>query len=259
MWQGPMTQTREARAQVLARIVADLQRTYGDAIIVIALYGSMARNEDLPFSDVELFCVVRDEEVDHSHEWVYGAGKAEVNILSDDAAQRDAALLDSDWAQWKGQFLHARCLFGDAAYLDELRNLVFAPPAAEFHQLLEEMIVGELYEWMGKLRNAQQVGNDAAIPPLAVHFVEHLAQILAIAHRHCYTTGSRTLADSLTLARRPAGYDELCGVVMRGALSDSAHVAAQIEACWHGVAAWAKEEGLAFLEHGDGCWPSAWH
>ncbi|MCB0064453.1 MAG: hypothetical protein KDE19_20150, partial [Caldilineaceae bacterium] len=139
------------------------------------------------------------------------------------------------------------------------RNLVFAPPAAEFNQLLEEMIVGELYEWIGKLRNAQQVGNAAAIPPLAVHFVEHLAQILAIAHRHCYTTGSRTLADSLTLARRPAGYDALCGTVMRGALHDTEVVAAQIEACWRGLADWAQGEGLAFREHGDGCWPSSWH
>ena len=258
LWNGPGAQGTVERARVLTRIVTELQQTYGDDLIVIALYGSMARGEDLPFSDIELFCVVRGTATDFRREWVYGVGKAEVNLMSDDVAQADAALLDSDWARWKGQFLHARCLHGDPAYLDALRELVFSPTPAAFNAVVEEMIVGELYEWIGKLRNAQQVGNAGALPALACYFVEHLAQILGIAHRHCYRTGSHTLADSLTLPRRPAGYDDLCGAVMAGELADPMRVSYLIERCWRGVAAWTQAEGFTFQGHGEGSWPQGW-
>lgn len=258
MWQGPEAQETAERTAVLNRIIQELQQTFGDAILVIALYGSMARGDDLPFSDIELFCVVNGTGIDYSLEWVYGAGKVGVNIMSDDQACADAKLLDDDWACWKGQFLYSRLLNGDEQYLQQLRQLVASPPEHEFHRVIEEMIVGGIYEWIGKLRNAQFVGNWAAIPSLACHFVEDIAQILGIAHRQCYTTGSRTLADSLTLPHRPAGYDELCHAVMAGKLDDSSRIAGQIEACWQGLAVWAKECGLTFQEHGAGRWPQNW-
>jgi predicted nucleotidyltransferase len=49
------------------------------SIISIALYGSLARNQDKLYSDIELFCIVEVQEMDGSSDWIYGEGKAETN------------------------------------------------------------------------------------------------------------------------------------------------------------------------------------
>ncbi|MGI9235253.1 MAG: kanamycin nucleotidyltransferase C-terminal domain-containing protein [Woeseiaceae bacterium] len=254
MYSGPISHTKRERQAVLDRIVADLQRTYGDRIALVAVYGSMARGDDLPHSDVELFCILLgDSGINFTREWVYGPGKAEVNILSEDVARAKAALLDDRWARCKGQFLFARHLAGDSILLDELRDLVSSPTPEAFNAVIKEMIIGELYEWMGKIRNAQSEGNVGAIPALACFFVEHVAQMLGIAHRRCFTTGAKTLSDSQRLPRRPSGYDALCDLVMCGKLNNPQVVADHVEACWESLAEWSECEGIALTSDSFTC------
>lgn len=243
---GPNPQEHTARQAIINRIVADLQKSYGDQLIAIGLYGSMSRGSDLPYSDVELCCVVQGEGIDETKEWVYHPSKAEVNIQSPDCYETDLLDVDEAWAIWKGSFLDMTPIYGDDRFFDERRKLVHAPADGEFNNAIAGMIVGELYEWMGKLRNARHVGDDTILPQLAFKFVEHCALMLGLAHRHCYTTGSSMVKESLQLPNRPDGYDGLCALVQSGRLADEDEVAAQTERLWVGMEAWTEEMGIEF-------------
>jgi kanamycin nucleotidyltransferase len=253
MFTGPQPQDRAARLRMVDKIVDDLRATHGDRIIAIALYGSLAKGIDGPFSDIELFCVVQGNNIDYSHEWVYGVSKAEVNLYSEDMIQRSATSVDEKWSLSQGQLLAARPLYGEPAFFDHLSKLVLSPPPEEFNAVIRAMLVGEFYEWMGKLRNARSSGHTAYIPLMACHFVEFAAQMMGMAHRVCYTTGAKMLEESLQLTIRPDGYDELCGMVMAGQLSDSEQVTAALERCWAGIGVWAAVNGIEMDEHNR--WP----
>lgn len=248
---GPQPQTRAERQRLVERIVQDLHRVHGDQIIAIGLYGSLARGLDQPYSDVELFCVIAGSGIDYSHEWIYGAGKAEVNIYSPDVIRHGATEVDDRWSLSQGQLMVAQPLYGEATFFQELRELVLSPPATAFNDLIRAMIVGELYEWMGKLRNARHTGYRAYIPLIACHFAEHTGLMLGLAHRHCFTTGGKVLEESVAFPHRPDGFAELCTLIMAGQLHDSDAVTAALERCWVGVVTWATEQGIT-LETG---WP----
>ena len=253
MFTGPQPQDRAARLRIVDKIVHDLHATHGDQIIAIGLYGSLAKGMDGPFSDIELFCVIQGNDIDYSYEWVYGVNKAEVNMYSEDVLRRSAVTVDEKWSLSQGQLLAACPLYGDLAFFAELRQLVLSPPPEEFNVVMRDMLVGEFYEWIGKLRNARSSGHTAYLPILACLFAEYGAQLLGIAHRICYTTGAKMLEESLQLQDCPDGYAELCGMVMAGQLSVPAQVAAALERCWAGIGPWAIANGIELDEHNR--WP----
>ncbi len=252
MFTGPQPQDRSARLRVVDKIVHELHTTHGERIIAIGLYGSLAKDIDGPFSDIELFCVIQGSGIDYSQVWIYGANRAEVDMNSEDVIRRSAVTVDEKWSLSQGQLLAARPLYGDPAFFDALRQLVLSPPPEIFKAVMGDML-GEFYEWIGKLRNARSSGHTAYLPLLACQFAEFGAQMLGMAHRICYATGAKMLEESLQLKNRPDGYDELCHMVMAGQLSDPEQVAAMLERCWAGLGVWAQAQGIAMDQYNR--WP----
>ena len=85
-----------------------LRRAHGDAIYAVALYGSMGRDADGPYSDIELWAALTTPGMDDSAEWVYGPGKAEVNLLGLDVLWEQARTVAAKWALEQGQFVRDR-------------------------------------------------------------------------------------------------------------------------------------------------------
>ena len=261
LWQGPRPQSHSGRLQLLDRIVADLHRVYGRDLVALALYGSLARGEDGDYSDIELWAVVDVPGLDHAEEWVVGPGKAEVNLYGPDVIAARARELDEDWSVAQGAYVHNRPLYGDLAFFEELRAAVYAAPKADFDRVIAAMVVGEMFEWMGKLRNGMAQagagrGDTGFLPPLACSFAHDVARLAGLVHRHLYRSGSRLLTDSLNLPTLPAGYAELARRVMAGRLDEPGAVAAAVEACWAGLGPWLDVEGIDLAAAVRPPWPA---
>jgi kanamycin nucleotidyltransferase len=204
----------------------------------------MARHQDGPYSDIEIFCVIATPEVDIDYEWIYGPGKAEINILGRETARLKAREVDEFWAISQGRFLEARLVFGDPACLQELKELVLALSEAEIQAVVRQVIIGELYEWIGKVRNAARRKHYAPLALWAGKFTEMVALLLGLVRRTCYTTGSRLLEESRQFDDLPAGYPRLCDLVQRGDLSDASATIEALEATWAGLAAWTEQRDI---------------
>ena len=245
---GPRAMSHAQRMD-LSREIADRARArYGDRIVAIGIYGSVARGMDGPFSDIEMLCVLRTVGEEFSIEWATGPWKAEVDFSSEDVVLREAATIEGTWPLTHGAFLTVLPLFDPERFFERLRDVVTGQPVEKFHAAIEETLVGELYEFVGKLRNARAEGNTAYIPELAVSMARYGAYVLGLAHRHTYSTGSQVLAEALMLPERPDGLDTLCRLVMSGSLADPEAVAAAVEACWSGLVAWADLHGFRMTE-----------
>ena len=143
-----------------------------------------------------------------------------------------------------GSLIHILPLYDPEAFFPRLRAPVFDHTPAEFDELITATIVGELYEFLGKIRNGLASGKTSYLPALAVEMAQYGAYIIGLANRTLYTSSSTLFAESLSLPDRPQGYDGLCRLVMSGQLADSDRVGAAADAFWDGIEAWAKGRGL---------------
>jgi kanamycin nucleotidyltransferase len=229
-------------------IAAHAMKMYQDKLLAVGLYGSLARATDGPYSDIEILCVLRSQGEDDSYEWSYGPWKAEVNFISEDVVLADAANVDERWSLTHGAFCHILPIYDPEDFFGKLPDLVLSQPEEKFTNIIKATIVGELYEWIGKLRNARHRGHTAYLPSLALDMARYGAFIIGLANRYHYSTGSRLLEESLTLPDRPPGYDALCRLAMTGNLHEPEQMAAACETFWRGIETWAAARSLQIDE-----------
>ncbi len=217
---GPQPVEREQRLK-LAREIADRARTVrGEHILAIGLYGSTARGTDGPYSDIEILCVLDTSDEDYDYEWVYGPWKAEINFLSKNVLLAKAADVDERWSLTHGAFCNILAFHDPHNFFATLRDVVLSQPQERFTAAIRGCIIYELYEMIGKLRNAHYSHNTAYCPVIALHMITCGAYIIGLTNHYLFTTASHLLTESLTLPNRPSGYDELCHLVMSGDLCD---------------------------------------
>lgn len=237
---GPVPKGHSDRL-ALAREVAERARIRFDALAVGA-YGSLARGEDGPYSDIEMFCVVAGD-VDETFEWMHAGWKVEVDVRGRDYLMRDAATVTEIWSITHATYLDVMPLHDPDGTFAELAAIVRGTPQAVFDRAIERLIVGELWEAIGKLRNARTRNEP---PPLG--FLYYLLKIgywmIGLANRRTYSAATRAWSEALALPDRMAGYEALCEVARAGDVDDAARVFDVADSFWAGVAAWAVTRGL---------------
>ncbi len=248
MQSGPQPHTREVRWEIVREIAERVRAAHGDSLLAIGVYGSMARGTDAPYSDVEMLCVLRSDAPQESHEWSVGPWKAEVEVLSRAAIIGDAGTLDFDWSLTQGAYLDVHPVHDPERFFPTLRERVFGHSAAQFDQELRATLIGELYEVVGKVRNALETGRHAHLPLLVAKTATVATFAIGLANRHCYTGAAVMLQEALALDDRPDGYDDLCRLVMRGDLSDARRILELCDALWTGVEQWARDKGITLYE-----------
>jgi kanamycin nucleotidyltransferase len=248
---GPKPMDRSRRLDLAREIAAQIQDHYRDIrdvivddVLAIGVYGSLARGTDGPYSDIEMHCVVRGSGVDVCHEWSAGAWKAEVDVYSEDVVLEWASEVDVDWSLTHGACTNVWVLYDPTGFFSRLRDAALSHPDEVFQRVIRDVIVGEIYERIGKVRNARAAKDDTCLPFLAVDLAKCGACLLGLAHRHLYTTSTHMFEESLALPGRPEGYDILCRMVMAGDLTGAARIADASDAFWSGVERWAGGRGI---------------
>lgn len=239
MASGPTAYPHSERMARAEQIAARFQSYYAENLLAIGIYGSLGRSADGPYSDIEMHVIVKGEEITRAFEWSAGPWKAEVDVYSEDVFLNAAAELDSLWPITQGSFARVLPLHDPKRLFHRAAHAVFDHTLDDYNNLIREVLIGDFYEVIGKARNAisrGQTGNLAAEAVLAARFA---ACVVGLANRHLYSTGPEIFPESLSLPGRPAGYDELLDLVMRGDLSDPARVGQAMDALWEGEEAWA--------------------
>lgn len=240
---GPVKISRSERLQTCQEIAARLHEVYKDKVLAIGIYGSVSRCTDGPFSDIEMFCVLEEssEDVEFSYEWSAGPWKAEVNVCSANVLLKTAATVEGDWPLTHGPFFALLSLYDPKDFFSTLKNAADSPVKEDFTQAVNGVLVGEMYEFIGKLRNARLNGHLSYLPYLTMQFAQYGTMVIGLHNQKLYSTGAMVLPESLELANRPAGFDEVARLVMSGDLADPSKIIVACEDFWNGLIAWAAE------------------
>ncbi|UHA75882.1 ANT(4')-I family aminoglycoside nucleotidyltransferase [Paenibacillus sp. 481] len=245
---GPMKMSRSERLQTCHEIAERLHEVYGERIIAIGVYGSVSRGTDGPFSDIEMFCVLGEPSesstpIEFSYEWSSGPWKAEVNVCSADVLLENASTVDGEWPLTHGPFFAPLCLYDPKGFFPTLKEAAESPTKEDFRHAINETLVGEMYEFIGKLRNIHLNGPHTYLPYLAMQFAQYGAMLVGLHNRKLFTTGAMVLPEALELPNLPDGFDDVARMVMSGELTDSSRIVAACERFWSGLEEWAVENG----------------
>jgi len=242
---GPVKISRDERFQTCREIAERLHAVYGDKVLAIGVYGSVSRGTDGPFSDIEMFCVLDEsgDPIEFSHEWSSGPWKAEVNVCSADVLLDTASTVEGMWPLTHGPFFTPLSLYDPKGFFPKLKEAAESPTDEDFRRAINEVLVGEMYEFVGKLRNVTLHGPHTYLPYLAMQFAQYGAMLVGLHHRRLFTTGAKVLPEALEMPSRPAGFDDVAKLVMSGELTESPRVVSACEQFWSGLHEWAVEHG----------------
>ncbi|NER84300.1 MAG: nucleotidyltransferase [Leptolyngbya sp. SIO1D8] len=241
MFLDPKSLPHRDLAQLAEQVVQRVLAVRGEQVLAIGLYGSLARGTDQLYSDIEMKCVLNTHGEDYSQEWVEDGVKIEVNFESEDVILSEAAIVDEDWAITHGAYFDMQPLYGSDEFFVRLKDALRSPSQEDFTAAIREIIVGNIFEAICKLRNARLESNTDYLPMLACEIAQQSAFAIGLAHRKCYSTRAFVLQESLAFENRPNGHEKLCQIVMTGNLKDFDAITKTLETLWSGLVQWAEE------------------
>jgi kanamycin nucleotidyltransferase len=251
MYPAPEPMEHQQRMELAQMIAKRLIARYGKVVKAIGLYGSLARNEEGPYSDIEMFCVLRAPGETRNYEWCAGSWKAEVNVRDEVSLRQEASQVDGHWARTHGKFVHIFPLTDPEDYFSGLRELVVSHPPEIFREVIKEVLIGDIYELIGKVRNAQVRGHEQALVVLAVELTQRTASALGLEHRHLYGSSSSVLDEAVRLPDPPEGFHSLAQMVMTGNLHHAPMIVSACDTLWSGLVRWAEERSYALVASQD--------
>ncbi len=248
---GPQPMDHENRLALAKQIAGRFHAHFGEQVHAIGIYGSLARNTDAAYSDIEMYCILKGEGIEKRYEWSAGPWKAEVDVQSAEVLVKWASELDEMWSLTHGACVDILPVHDPEHFFASLKDKVFDHSDQEFDMVIKDLIVGELYEFTGKIRNALATGNTSSLVLQITNLVKYGAFLVGLANRSLYTSSSSFHPESLALKDRPDGYGPLCEMVMRGELNDFQRIAQATDRFWDGVETWATVHGFRIHEELD--------
>jgi kanamycin nucleotidyltransferase len=224
-----------------------VKERFHSELIAIGLYGSLARGDDGPYSDIELFGVLRTDHYKQCHEWCTAEWKAEVDLYGKQTLRELAAHVDGRWPLTHSAFQNIQPIDDPDHYFAELHAIIQSSPEPLFREAIQNLLVDDVYEYIGKIRNTQALGIPTALPTLVLKLAQAVAMVVGLANRQCFTTGTRVISEAMTLSDLPNGFRELGQTILAGDLHDGQQLVTACEHLWRGLNIWAQDHGYHYI------------
>jgi kanamycin nucleotidyltransferase len=244
---GPQSLPHTQRLTIAYEIAERVKERFHPEVIAIGLYGSLAREEDGPYSDIELFGVLRTDNYEQRYEWCTAKWKAEVDLYGKQTLRERAGRVDGRWPLTHSAFQTVLPLEDPEHFFAEISKITQASPEPLFREAIENLLVDDVFEYIGKIRNVQALGIPTALPALVLKLIQAVAMVVGLANRQCYTTGTRVISEAMALPDLPDGFRELRPIILTGDFRDGQQLGTACERLWQGLNIWAKDQGYQFI------------
>src|SRR5260370_19281544 len=144
--------SHEERVEMGRKIASQIIDSYKDAVLAICIYGSTAKNLDRPYSDLEIFCVVRDSIEVKNKLYVHDGLLVEIDYPQESNLLKAAARVGWDWPIQADQYRNRIVLFERDNWLKKLEEAVAENDRADFTEELQRA-TAPMTESLAPVRN----------------------------------------------------------------------------------------------------------
>ena len=207
------------RQRVVEEMLPLIQKRFGENLIAVAAQASYARDEDVDYSDLELIAFVR--KMPEGKRWE-GMGRIRDGLLVELVwTTREAYLEDvrEVTANWYIAGSDTLLPVINDQFIEELNNYKVSDLE---HKCLARATKHwhEVQESTAKVLNAIVTNNREAVPLLVFDMLRHMLIVLSFVNQSPYITFARFISQARTFEVKPAGFEELIDIVVRGVYED---------------------------------------
>ncbi|QKS69960.1 KNTase domain-containing protein [Paenalkalicoccus suaedae] len=244
----PQETTREAKLQRAQELAQRVQDTYGDAIVAIGLYGSLATGRDGGYSDIEMHVVARDEVEIPAVEGVYPPYKIELSMRQETSFLKEASIISDAWSVKAGSYVDVRPLYDPTDYFKNLKKMPFKRLSEQKLAVMREFFIWEPCETIAKLYTNWDLGNQDYVIMAAHDLLWQTAKLIGLANETYYPSRATMLRDATSMSNVPKGFDELVTSYLSGDMADKQAVYLACKNLWEGLQKWISEQGITYTE-----------
>src|SRR4030042_1431184 len=196
----------------LARIIAyQIVSRYGKEIIGIALYCSVAKNEDAEYSDLEFWIATTDKVPSREVLSIYKGQSIELFYGQAENFITDTKTCSPFWplqADMRRSFI---IMHEQNNYFEKIHQAAMGLPENDFSDAIKERMLRTL-ELVGKLRNAWGNNDQYGILALARELAFSFALIIGLVNRSYYKSQRGMYQKSKEMPLKPEDYAKLVDI-----------------------------------------------
>jgi kanamycin nucleotidyltransferase len=239
--------THEERMVLVREIANRILEKYGTDIIAIALYGSVAKNEDAEFSDLELWVATTEAVPSRDLLSRYRGCSVEVFYGPAQLFLDDAAAVDPFWPIRADMRRSYVVLFERDGFFSSLQAAAQSLESSDFDEATRAQMLW-LQEALGKLLNAHARADSYGVLAAGRDFAFGTALLVGLVNRRYYPgqRGLYRLAQQLPL--QPSGYGPLLDQVGGFTTCDPSDVYSAALELWENVQSFVSARGIVWDE-----------
>ncbi len=194
-----------------------LQKELGRNLVAIAADGSYARNEDGSYSDLEFMVFVKSNKgLPFGFSKIFDGMLVEGLFVTEQQYHKMVHEPNKDWYIAGSDRLMA---IKNPRFIQKLEAYRTKNLPQKCDRLAVDMF-NEVQETFGKLLNAIEKGNHENLYPILSDAVMSTLRLMAFINRKPYKSLNSMISEAKRLEKKPKGFDELIGLLQRGAYTD---------------------------------------
>jgi kanamycin nucleotidyltransferase len=202
------------RLRIAHALKRKILKKHGKQVLGIAIYGSVAKNEDRMYSDLEMFVVTKRKQAARDVRYVYKDMTVEVAYTSARTILREARRVTINWAIEADCYRSYAVLYEKNAWFKKLQRATQTQDARAFTKAIRKYVVW-LHELIGKIKNAYRYHDDNLFYWLAAYLGWESLLLLGLMNKHYYKSERVMFDEVLSLPLLPQNYRKLRDVVLR--------------------------------------------
>jgi kanamycin nucleotidyltransferase len=227
----------------IAEIISEMiLQKYGDEILLVGVYGSVATGEDTDYSDIDMYVVTKN--LTSQKYFAYKGVPVTIHYKTEKEVLEAIRNVTSTWPAEVHQFLAPKILYGSKRLLNKWKRVAKRIPEEDFRKAASTALI-EIYENVGKVRNACMQRNLGRCIEAVWNVVWHADMFVALVNKTYYKKpGFRGLEEAMNLQKIPTNYDKLMKTLWESRAFKELNKAST--ELWENCLELAREEGIRF-------------
>ena len=231
----------EERMKLAQFLTTRIVETYGEDVLFVGVYGSVARNEDKEFSDLVLIVITRRK----IPTWffIYKDIVVLIHCITyEDAVKSLSNPDDPWWFGWVGSILYCEKLYGSDNLLKKLKECVYSISGEDYREAAAKRLIWML-EFLNQIRNAYYERDLYSAISSALYFRNVAGEFVALLNETHYKSHVfRSLEEARNFKKLPKHFFQLMRAL--GVSNDLETIHKSALELWKNSIQIAKENGI---------------
>jgi kanamycin nucleotidyltransferase len=198
------------RLELAKAICSQMLHTYEEQVIIGGVYGSTATDSNTPWSDLEMWFVVRDDCEAKGKHFLFRDIPVGYRVYKRNELEHIITHPSVRWPFHMGVLSVLKLLFGDPDILSSWLEMGWSVPKSTFYIALEEMLPGLVFESYGRIHSSAIRREEHTLLPAILEVLFEMLTALCLLNQswitHDYYAG---LAESFEFPKTPRDYEHI--------------------------------------------------